>query len=320
MKRQRLSAIIPLISLLLVLLITPASAQGPTALSGLTLKFWPEYDDPRLLVIIDGQLATPGSEIRLPIPAEAQLNAVATSDGGGHLLKNDWREEKSKDGNRLLVMTPANPLFRVEYYTPLSTDGDKRTIDFELPAGYINAEQASIEILLPPGSADVTLTPPADDSGASQDQAHLFTRTLGKVTDQAISQQVRYSNPSGALTVSESAAGNAANAQPQATAAAPQSEPASPKKSSLNPWIIILGVAALLLIIGGAVGLWLTSNREDEEEIRPLSHSKGKKKKAGAVSLSSSSGKQDRFCRQCGKAFGPDDRFCRYCGAPRKSL
>lgn len=322
MKKQRLLAIFSIVFLSLSIVIVPGNAQGPTDLSALTIKLWPEYDDPRLLVIIDGKLVTPGSEIRLPLPAEAQLNAVATDDGSGRLLKNEWREEKADDGSRLLVMVPQNPLFRVEYYTPFSVDGDKRNITFELPAGYFNAEQAAIEVLLPPGSEDVKLVPTADESGPAQDQAHIFQRTLGAVKDQAITQQVTYANPGGELTVS--AESSSSVGAPQGTEASSQ-EPTGAEtvaKSATNPWIIALGAAAVLLILGGAVGLWLTRDREEEAPAAPApSRTKGKKKKkTGAISMQPSPKDLDRFCRQCGKEFGPDDRFCRYCGAQRRSL
>ena len=320
MKKSTLLIIVSLSILFLSLAFAPAHAQGPTDLNDLTIKLWPEYDDPRLLVIIDGQLATPGTEIRLPIPEGADLNAVATASDSGRLLKNEWHEEKADDGSRLLVMTPANPIFRVEYYTPFPIDGDKRDIRFELPAGYFNAGQVTIEVLLPPGSEDVSLTPPADESGPTQDEAHIFQRTLENVKDQAITQQVTYANPSGALTVPETTS-SGTQVQQEGSQPATTTPETSPTKSSLNPWIIVLGIAAILLIIGGAVGLWLTREREPETVApAPQPRSGGKKKKARSVKVQPVAGNLDRFCRQCGKEFGPDDRFCRYCGAPRQSL
>jgi len=319
MKKSSLLIIASLSILFLSLAFSPAHAQGPTDLDDLTIKLWPEYDDPRLLVIIDGKLTTPGTEIRLPIPDGADLNAVATASDSGRLLKNDWHEEKADDGSRLLVMTPANPIFRVEYYTPFPIDGDKREIQFDLPAGYFNADQVTIEVLLPPGSEDVSLSPPADESGPTQDEAHIFQRTLEDVKDQAITQQVTYANPSGALTVPETSTSSGTMVQPEGPSAATPETPAA--KSSLNPWIIGLGVAAVLLIIGGAVGLWLTRDREPETITpTPSPRPKGKNKKSRSVNVKPAAGNLDRFCRQCGKEFGPDDRFCRYCGAPRQSL
>jgi len=321
MKKFAQPIILTLIVLFLLQIIAPVGAAGPTELDTLIIKLWPEYDDPRLLVIIDGQLTTPGSEIRLPIPAEAKLNAVATADGSGRLLKNEWHEEQSEDGRRLLVMIPENPIFRVEYYTPFSIDGDKRTVKFELPAGYFNADQVTIETLLPPGSEDIQLKPPADESGPTQDDAHIFQRTLGEVKDQPVIQEVSYVNPSGALTVPESPTTSETLLQPQSS---PQSEtaPAATPKTSLNFWIIALGVAAVILIIGGVIGLWLTRDRDDEETLTapPRTQGGSKKKQSFPASRKPATGNMDRFCRQCGKEFGEDDRFCRYCGAPRQTL
>ena len=322
MKKSTLLTSSVFVFFFLALLIAPSHAQNPTELSSLIIKLWPEYDDPRLLVIIDGQLATPGSEIRLPIPAEAQLNAVATADGSGRLLKNEWHEEQAADGTRLLVMVPENPVFRVEYYTPFPIDGAKRMIKFELPAGYLNAEQVSIQTLLPPGSEDVELSPPADESGPTQDEAHIFQRSLDSVKNQPIVQEVSYANPSGALTVPESSTSSESMLQPDESAqgnVAPVNEKTS--STSLNPWIIALGVVAALLIIGGVVGLWMTRDRESEDELAPAPAVQHNQKNSRSISAKPLAGKKlDRFCRQCGKEFGPDDRFCRYCGAPRQSL
>ena len=316
MKKSTLLIFLAPITLFLAIPFSLVNAQGPTELSSLTIKLWPEYDDPRLLVIIDGELATPGSEIRIPIPAEAELNAVASANSSGRLLRNDWREEKTEDGGRLLVMTPENPVFRVEYYTPILTNGDQRTIQFELPAGYLNTKFGVIEILLPPDSSDITLSPSADEPSQTEDTAHLFQRTLGEVKAVPIVQEVIYNNPNNTLTAPRPTPTKPIS-EPKPSAQPPSTPPVS--KSSLNPWILILGAAALLLIVGGVVGLWLTRDNGEEETPPIPPRAKSKRKKSHIVSASSSKN-LDRFCRQCGREFGPDDRFCRYCGTPRQTL
>ena len=325
MKTLRLFSFPAIAVLLLLLVIGQASAQSPVDLNWLHIKFWPEYDDPRLLVIIDGELANPESEIRIPIPQDAQLNAVATADNTGRLLTNEWKEERGTDDTRILVMTPKHPIFRVEYYAPLAINGDERIIDFELPAGYVNVKTTTIEVLLPPSSKDIVMDPPADESGPTQDAAHLFQRALGEIKDQPIRQKITYLNPSGALTVPETNANTGALLQ---ATPAPEQEPASPAKSptttsGINPWILLLGVAAVLLILGGIVGLWMTRDKEEPIESPsppPSPRNKRKKKNSSKVPIQSASRNLDRFCRHCGKEFGPEDRFCRYCGAKRQSI
>jgi len=319
MKTHKSLAITLATTLLFSLLILHAHAQGATNLAGLTIKLWPEYDDPRLLVIIDGQLAEPGSQIRLPLPDDAQLNAVATSDGSGRLLKNDFSEEKAADGTRLLIMTPANPLFRVEYYTPIPANGEERVIDFELPAGYLDSEQTSIEILIPPGSKDVTLDPPTDESGPTQDEAHLFQRPVGPIKDQAISQKVVYKNPGGALTVPENPSPPSNAAQSNATSNS-QAQPPAVNKQGLSPWLIGLAAAATLLIVGGAMGLWFTRERDAVPAVVPATSSARRKQRRQHKGIAATQGNLDKFCRKCGREFGLDDRFCRYCGEPRQKI
>ncbi len=321
MKSSRTITTLLLVTLFLALFLGSASAQEPVELKWLLIKLWPEYDDPRLLVIIDGELATPGSELRIPLPADAELNAVASAESSGRLLTNEWREETTADGQRVLVFSPQFPGFRVEYYTPLAINGDQRIVDFELPAGYLSTSEANIEALLPPSSKDIELDPPADEQGPTQDDAHLFRRTVGEVQDQAIRQKITYVNASGALTVPETASSSGALLQPTPP---PAEETQSKTEAGLmgNPWILLLGVAALLLIVGGAVGLWLTRETDEDEalpETAPAPKTK-RKKHAASTTIRASQSHLDRYCRNCGKEFGPDDRYCRYCGAKRQTI
>ena len=303
----------------LVLTFGIARAQTPTQLDWLVIKLWPEYDDPRLLVIVDGKLTNPEEELRLPLPQDAELNAVATADDTGRLIINDWREEKDPAGQRILVLKPEFPVFRIEYYAPLAFQGDQRIIDFELPSGFLQSNDVRLEALLPPTSKEVSLDPPADEQGPTQDDALFFQRTLGALTEQPLRQKITYVNPSGALTVPETAS-TGALLQPTPP---PAEEPANPPResNSRTPWILLLGGLALALIVGGVVGLWLTREKAtDTAASRRATPTGTRKKRPTAPAMPPSQNKLDRFCRNCGKEFGPEDRFCRYCGAKRQTI
>ncbi len=321
MKRSSLISIITAF-LLTFTILSGARAQNPVDLAWVVFKFWPEYDDPRLLVILDGQLTTPDEEVRLPIPADADVNAVAAANEQGRLLTNDWKEEKDDQGQRWLIFTPAFPTFRVEYYTALAIDGDKRIIDFQLPAGVFQAKTASVEVLLPPSSKEVELDPPLEESSAAKDEAHLYQKERGALAaDQPWHQKIVYKNPSGALTAPEPQASvPTANPAPASNPEpAPKPAPASSLTSrfSANPWMLLLAGVAVLFIVGGAVGLWLTRESEEEPPAPPTAPRRRRKKQA---SPPLPQGKLDRFCRNCGREFGPEDRFCRYCGTKRQTL
>lgn len=256
-----------LIFLLLVLLLIPLSvfAQGPAALESLHVALWPEFDNPRLLVILDGVLSQPGGTVRVPIPANAELNAVATAGSDGGFLNAAYETETGADG-QIVIFSPQNSAFRIEYYAPLTTSGDQRQAAFSLPAGFLAAKTVSIEALIPPDASGLTADPVMQPQGAGTSGGQLFVRQIEGGSEQGISQQIGYSNPAGALTVSETAriATAPAATAPAATApaAAPTPVAARPAaSSSRTPLLLGLGLAAILLIAAGVYGLWRTSGR-----------------------------------------------------------
>ncbi len=303
--------IVVLITLLLLILAIPASAQGPVALSELDIKLWPEFDDPRLLVIIDGQLTESSPHINVPVPAGAFINAVASAADDGQLLNIPWESGTDANGNPVLILTPQTLHFRVEYYVPLTVQNEQRTIDFKIPPNSFSANAVSIEVLLPPDSTDVKLNPAADANQITPDRALLYGRNVGAVSaDQVISQTISYRNPTGAMTMPETPK------EPAVAAPTPAPVSNNPQQSAGGPdWMLIgLATAAVLLIAIGGYGLWRTSRPELEPEIiEPASRPRRKKSKK----ITAPRGK-DQFCRNCGTPFLPDDRFCRKCGTKRR--
>lgn len=291
-----------------LLLATVSNAQGPTTLNRLFIKLWPEYDDPRLLVIFDGELLQPNQPFRVPIPAGAFINAVASAGDDGRLINSVWESSIDDNGNTIITVTADGPLFRVEYYIPLKVQGDQRIIEFKLPPNYFVTDEASIEILLPPDSTDISLEPVEETNQQMAGGGVLLQRNLGVVAaDQVISQKVSYRNPTGAMTMPET--------EKQPVAPAPEPAPTPATKSNGPDWLLVgLAVAAVVLIGFGAYGLWRTRTPEFEPELpSPKRKSHGQKK---ARAGSSPAGK-DRFCRNCGAPFDPGDRYCRKCGAKR---
>lgn len=306
-----------LIFLLLVVLLLPLSAlaQGPAALESLHVALWPEFDNPRLLVILDGVLSQPGATVRVPIPANAELNAVATAGSDGGFLNAAYETETGADG-QIVIFSPQNSAFRIEYYAPLTTSGDQRQAAFSLPAGFLAAKTVSIEALIPPDATGLTADPVMQPQGAGTSGGQLFVRQIEGGNEQGISQQIGYSNPAGALTVSETARATTAPAA-TAPAAAPTPVAARPAaSSSRTPLLLGLGLAAILLIAAGVYGLWRTSGRSARSAPTvPSQPASGRSARTAPTAPPQPSPSQDRFCRQCGAEFQRGDRFCRQCGA-----
>lgn len=302
---------------LLVFLVVavPVLAQGPTSLESLHIALWPEFDDPRLLVILDGVLSESGATVRVPIPAGAELNAVATAEAAGGYLNAAYETETGADG-QIVVFSPQNPGFRIEYYVPLDTSGDQRQVQFALPAGYLSANTTTIEALVPPDAANISTTPPLQAGGVGTSNGQLFQGEVEDEITQGFSQEIRYNNPAGALTVSETARATAAPVVTPAPAS-----PQSADSTSRLPLLLGLGLAAALLIAIGAYGLWRTRQPAPEPASPasrpPAARSDKPRSPTPPASPAAASG-QDRFCRQCGAEFQRSDRFCRQCGATRQ--
>ncbi|NOZ50153.1 MAG: hypothetical protein GXP37_08925 [Chloroflexi bacterium] len=281
--------------------------KGPVPLNDLTIKLWPEFDDPRLLVIIDGELQQTDQPVNVPVPAGAFINAVASAETDGRLLNIAWESGTDASGNSVVTLTPQTPLFRIEYYIPLTVQSDQRTIDFVLPANTFSANSGSIEILLPPGSTEVVLDPAEDASQPTADGALLYGRDLGTIAaDQAISQTITYRNSTGAMTMPET--------PKEAVVSPPPSPPTSTPTATTSPNWLLIGLAsvAVLLIVLGGYGLWRTSR--PEPELEPESPAPKRRRKPKSKTSPAGS---DQFCRKCGTSFFPKDRFCRKCGSKR---
>jgi len=302
---------------LLLALVLPSFAQEVVQLEWLDVRLWPEYDSPQLLVILEGEPSQPHQTVLLPLPAGASVHAVATTTDDGSLVDNTWEQITSPEGVDLISITPKGPQFHLEYYAPLPTDGARRTIDFVLPANYVSAGNAAVEIVLPPTAAEVVADPSAAPSDDPASAEHVLLRKVGALNgDQDLSQSVSYSNPSGALTTS--------NQPPQAETAPPSVENAPAAavstETTSNNNLVLFGLAglAVLLIAGGAFGLWWSSRRSEDalppDAGKPTGRAKSKRPKkqqqGGATG-------RDRFCRRCGAEFASGDLFCRKCGEKR---
>ena len=263
MRKRSLSFFTLLVALLFAL---PASAQGPVTLDSLKVALWPEFDDPRLLVIIDGALPAGGATVRVPVPAGAVVNAVATLGADGTFLQEPAQTSQDGSGYQIVTLTPANTSFRVEYYQPLSANGDQRQASFDLPSGYLTSNDVSISVLLPPDASNVSSDPAMDSAGTSAAGSPLLQRQIGTLAaDTAISQSLSYANPTGALTNSEDAR---LQATPQTAPAAAATGANAANPAASRQLIVILGAAAAITFIAGGF-FWLWRTRSDERATLP---------------------------------------------------
>ncbi len=278
-------------------------AIEPERLDFVSLELWPDYDQPELLVLetvtLPAGAATPAS-VRLPMPADAALNAVAFQDpASGRLLEIT---EYQVENGQVTLVTPARSI-RLEYYLPMqSSSGERREATFTWTPLY-DVNRLEVSVQEPLYGKGMALTPPAAETFVNANGLtyhRLASRTIG--AGETILVGLSYALPGGRLTTDgiETAAGTTTTA-PQAA-----SPPASDAASSgiwtnlLANWPWLLAAAFFLGVALFMFGLW----QRERRRAAALRARKPARRRAA--------------CPSCGTPHRPQDRFCHACGEPLK--
>lgn len=282
----------------------PAAAQEPPpAIDQASLRLWPEYDDPGLLVIFSGVFtdsATFPRQVAFPIPTGARGVQATVIAANGDLLSQSWQIIDGK-----LTYTLPQASFQIEFYLDRPPSGAQRDISYTFEAGYA-IKNLAISFQQPARATGFAATPQPQESFQGSDGFTYYTIARTDVAaGERLPLTMRYTKNDQGLSVAQAqpnTVGPAATGGPQSVAAA----------GALPTWLpyalIGLGLAAL----AAAAGYWYLQMRSPGAPAglarRPHNDSLPKPRATDAVA----------FCTQCGHQFGPQDRFCASCGAPRK--
>lgn len=289
----------------------PAQAQSvPPQLATWDVQIWPEYDQPSVLVIASSAFAPDTSfpqRVRMPLPADASVSAVAYPDATGNLLTLPWTTEPSADG-QTVVFDLDQPNFVVEYYADILTPPPSRSFDLNLVAPYA-VQQAAFTLRQPSRASGLQTTPsmtvgPADTLGNP-----TYALPLGALdAGQNVPLQVSYSKADADPSV---------DSTPVATASVPTAGEADSGQAWL-PWVAGL----LAAVLAGALTFYLVRRRRAEAASRQARRRDARKKgvQPGRQPAGNPppTGFANTFCVQCGQKLDGNDRFCRNCGAQRR--
>lgn len=287
----------------------PVGQEGPPAsdptLAAFTVDIWPEYDDPRVLVIYDGVLASGGElpeELTFVVPADAQVHmAGGIAANGGH-LHADFDTRLREDGLMEVSYAPQAPHLYMEfYYDPLSGD-DERRFTYPVTAPF-DVDSLMVRVQEPMRATAFELVPAAE--GSMQDNRgldyHLVRRgdlSAGSVTPVTVSYRKADREPSVARQVA-----------PAAAASPPGGEPGGSSGPGALTWILVsLAVGSFGI---GFYKLFSSPRGGAELAVAPRGRVQG-----GSSRPTSGASGQARFCPQCGRPVGPEHRFCGQCGHP----
>ncbi len=272
-----------------------ARAQQPAGeLESLQVSIWPDFDDPSVLVLMTGQLpeaAELPAEISLPIPDNAELNAVAFIDDQG-MVSIDFEQV---DG--VVTFSTTNPSFRVEYYAPYEQSGAVRSYGFEWLSD-LSVGELTAEVQQPANATTITTEPQATNVYTNQMDGLVYHGLDSQTVPAGTLYQFdfTYEMSSDGLTVGSAPA--------EAIPAQGSEQTAVPAAGGENNWLLLGAIAGLVVL--GIVGAWLVSTRTGSRKSTRPAKPKPKARSAtgsGAV-----------YCHNCGQPAERSDSFCRNCG------
>ncbi len=178
---------------IVMLMLGALGLQTPIVLERLEISLWPEYDDPRLLVIYRGELAEdPKSPLVFSIPSTAQVHAVAHVGPAGTLLADDWQLLPG-DAEQLVLFTPGSRRFQLEYYDNIIGAAPERSFVFRFRSDRYEIKNLEIEVQQPLRATGFQASPALDPHGVDTRGFSYFGKKIGAVPPGTlIEQRVSY--------------------------------------------------------------------------------------------------------------------------------
>ncbi len=285
-----------------------AFAQDPNRLSQLKISVWPEYDQPTVLVMLDGTLADATNlprQVAVLIPSSAKLQVTTFANADGSFAAEQVSQSTNQnDGFTRVTFSIQTAAYHVEYYDDLLRGAPDKSMDYGFKAA-APVDQATLEIQQPFKATSFSVTPP---SQSARTDAQGFTYSISQFSNvsagQSITAQVKYVKSDPALSISALPTAPIATPAPAAVPA-----PASPWNN------IFILVAVVLLGLAGVIGYFVLQQRT----------------RAPALASSRGGGRRGRergskprevaaYCTQCGHGLSSDDLFCPRCGTKRRPV
>ncbi len=277
------------------------SAPGAIGIARLRLSIWPEYDDPRVLILIRGEV-TPDSplpaKLQLPMPKGAELIGTGMISEQNTLINHPHQLIPGETHDVLELTLPVTRFFVEWYHNPYRTtdrEAEKQfTYALNLP---YPIKQLDVDILKPTEATDFRTDPAADQQATNNQggtfhqfsysevkagESTAFTVTYVKTTDQPSVQKQ----------------------QPDAISPLPQADGGK----TTVAFAILAGVIALY-----ASGFVLWRNYQHRHPPAPAATAPVQTIVLPTEQLTKPAPTAN-FCSGCGRQRQPGDAFCSGCG------
>src|SRR5262249_5045512 len=120
------------------------AAETPTLAANLTmvrlrLSIWPEYDDPRVLIMLRGEMAPHQAfptQITLPLPKGAEIVGAGMISEQNDLLRHPYDVLPDDTQDSLRLNLPVPRFFLEFYYNPFKASGAEKRFAYTMPMPY----------------------------------------------------------------------------------------------------------------------------------------------------------------------------------------
>ncbi len=269
-----------------------AASPEPTGFRNVTLWVNPEYDDPRLLVMLEGIVAGVDlpAQVRFPVPSTALMFSAGSKDAQGNYTGGPpARTPSSIPGWDEISYTVTADTFRVEYYDPGATTGQPdKQISYDFRWLYPISD-LRVVIQRPRTASNFKVTPQGlvgtDNDGLA---VQTYSYQNLDVDQSPLHFEIAYTKADTSVSVSN--------------------PPLSSTDSTGSPNVpLILGVLGGIVVLAGA--MWILNSMKTSKH--PARYAPGRRTtvKTGGKRPAS------RYCRNCGKPVDSADKFCPYCGS-----
>lgn len=277
-----------------------ADAQSNIKLKSIHIELWSEYDQPSMLVIhefiVDQSTPLP-VDVTVRFPKDGNLTAAAYQEKGALINMDFSGPTQQGDWQTVTLKVTSYAPYRIEYYEPLTRNGNQRSFVFRWFGDY-PVNDFNVTTQLPVDSTNIVAEPPFASTVKSDDGSALvgFVASGSLGMGQSTEFKVQYERTT--ETVVKPA--NDSNVQP--------SQPIGSNtegRVTINnlPWII--GGFGLALI-GLALFFYWRSTQTSEQKSR-------RRRRARNNVIEDEAG--EAYCHECGTRARPGDRFCRTCGS-----
>ncbi len=312
--KGRLTKLVTLV-LFLVLILLPASAfaqEKEVTLSHMRVSIWPEYDQPRVLSIYEGQLVDKNAvpaKIKFLLPKDAEVNqACALTENGEHVCQ--VYETNIEGDFKAVTYTIPHPTFYIDfYYNPLGK-GENKNFDYLFKAPY-SVDKLELEVQQPLKATNFKVTPAAMSEGLDQKGFKYARYSYGTVSPgQDFKLGISYVKSDPKPSVEE---------LPQGGTAQGQAGSGQGGAFTFSPLVIFLSITASVLF--ALVGYIIVTARGGGRIMRPAYSHTGSGRSKKDTSRSKGKGKNTgvqmhtaKFCTNCGFQAEAGDKFCSKCG------